>query len=169
MGTSELPYRRSVFSNAQSPRAFHNSQAAKPLDRPIPRQEHAMKRIRFRAGFTLIELMVVVVILGILGAMAFGYYMNVPDEVRWKTAKLEMVELRKALDAYRLEHGQYPEKLDDLANIDLSKARNPFSKREFDYERGGDGTSYTIKFLGRDDAEGDAPIPDEDVIMTERG
>jgi prepilin-type N-terminal cleavage/methylation domain-containing protein len=128
-----------------------------------------MKRIRFRAGFTLIELMVVVVILGILGAMAFGYYMNVPDEVRWKTAKIEMGEVRKALDAYRLEHGEYPERLDDLSNLDMNKARNPFSNREFDYERGQDGTSYTIKFLGKDDVEGAAPIPDEDVIMTERG
>lgn len=128
-----------------------------------------MKRTRFRAGFTLIELMVVVVILGILGAMAFGYYMNVPDEVRWKTAKIEMGEVRKALDAYRLEHGEYPERLADLSNLDLNKARNPFSKREFDYERGHDGASYTIKFLGKDDVEGAAPIPDEDVIMTERG
>lgn len=128
-----------------------------------------MKRTRFRAGFTLIELMVVVVILGILGAMAFGYYMNVPDEVRWKTAKLEMGEVRKALDAYRLEHGEYPERLAELSNIDLSKARNPFSKREFDYERGHDGTTYSLKFLGKDDVEGTAPIPDEDVIMTERG
>jgi prepilin-type N-terminal cleavage/methylation domain-containing protein len=128
-----------------------------------------MKRIRFRAGFTLIELMVVVVILGILGAMAFGYYMNVPDEVRWKTAKIEMGEVRKALDAYRLEHGEYPERLDDLSNLDMNKARNPFSNREFDYERGQDGTSYTIKFLGKDDVEGAAPSPDEDVIMTERG
>ncbi len=128
-----------------------------------------MKRTRFRAGFTLIELMVVVVILGILGAMAFGYYMNVPDEVRWKTAKIEMGEVRKALDAYRLEHGEYPERLADLSNLDMNKARNPFSKREFDYERGHDGASYTIKFLGKDDVEGAAPIPDEDVIMTERG
>ena len=128
-----------------------------------------MKRTRFRAGFTLIELVVVVVILGILGAMAFGYYMNVPDEVRWKTAKIEMGEVRKALDAYRLEHGEYPERLADLSNLDMNKARNPFSKREFDYERGHDGASYTIKFLGKDDVEGAAPIPDEDVIMTERG
>ena len=128
-----------------------------------------MKRTRFRAGFTLVELMVVVVILGILGTMTFVYFMDRPTYTKWEVARHEMTEIAKALDMYRLDNGAYPEKLSDLTNINMSKARNPFTGREYEYERGADGQTYTLKFLGKDDVEGDAPPPDQDVILTERG
>lgn len=145
------------------------AQAQSPLVGPIPRQEHAMERTRTRAGFTLVELMVVVVILGIIGTITFAYFMDRPITTKWEVARQEMTEISKALDMYRLDHGEYPEKLSDLTNINMSKARNPFTGRDYEYERGADGQTYTLKFLGKDDVEGDAPIPDQDVILTERG
>lgn len=128
-----------------------------------------MKRTRFRAGFTLVELMVVVVILGILGTMTFVYFMDRPTYTKWEVARQEMTEIAKALDMYRLEHGEYPQSLAELNNINMDKAKNPFTGKAFEYERSANGESYTLKFLGKDDTEGDAPPPDQDVILTERG
>ncbi len=70
-----------------------------------------MKRtapIRKARGFTLIEIMVVVVILGILSALIVPNIIGRPDEARVAAAKLGVQEVGKALEFYRLDNGFYP-------------------------------------------------------------
>jgi general secretion pathway protein G len=59
-------------------------------------------------GFTLIEIMVVVVILGILAAIAVPRIMDRPDTARLAKAKQDVRVVESALKLYRLDNFQYP-------------------------------------------------------------
>lgn len=59
-------------------------------------------------GFTLIEVMVVVVILGILAAVIVPKVMSRPDQARQVRAQQDVMALENALELYRLDNGFYP-------------------------------------------------------------
>jgi general secretion pathway protein G len=59
-------------------------------------------------GFTLIEIMVVVVILGILAALIVPKVMGRPDEARIIAARQDIASLAQALKLYRLDNHVYP-------------------------------------------------------------
>ena len=59
-------------------------------------------------GFTLIEILVVVVILGILGAVVVPQILGRPDTARIQAAQTDLRTLSGALDVYRLDNFQYP-------------------------------------------------------------
>ena len=63
---------------------------------------------RRSGGFTLIEIMVVIVILGVLAAIAVPRIMSKPDEARVIAAQTEIAQLLQALDLYRLDNQRYP-------------------------------------------------------------
>ena len=65
-------------------------------------------RKRWSAGFTLIEVMVVVVILGILAAIVVPKIMDRPDQARIVKAKQDIRALESALNLYRLDQFSYP-------------------------------------------------------------
>lgn len=70
-----------------------------------------MKDISIKAankGFTFIELMVVIVILGILATVVTVNFMSAPDEARQKKARLDIVTLEAALKLYKLDNSVYP-------------------------------------------------------------
>lgn len=60
------------------------------------------------AGFTLIEVMVVVVILGILAALIVPKIMSRPEQARMVKAKQDILSIQSALDLYKLDNGIYP-------------------------------------------------------------
>lgn len=77
-----------------------------------------MKQFR-QAGFTLIEVMVVVIILGILAAVVVPNIMDKPDEARITKAKQDIRALEEALNRYKLDNYDYPsteQGLDALVN-----------------------------------------------------
>lgn len=63
---------------------------------------------RGRHGFTLLEVMVVVVILGILAALVVPRIVSRPDEARTIAAKQDIASLMQALKLYRLDNRSYP-------------------------------------------------------------
>ncbi|MDX1488317.1 MAG: type II secretion system major pseudopilin GspG [Acidiferrobacterales bacterium] len=63
---------------------------------------------RRSAGFTLIEILVVVVILGILAALVVPRIMERPDEARIVATKSDIRGITSALKLYRLDNGVYP-------------------------------------------------------------
>jgi general secretion pathway protein G len=67
----------------------------------------ALTRVKSQ-GFTLIEIMVVVAILGILAALVVPKVMGRPDEARIVAAKQDIAAINQALKLYRLDNLRYP-------------------------------------------------------------
>ena len=64
--------------------------------------------LRNNAGFTLIELMVVIIILGLLAAIVMPRIVGETDRARYEQAKVQMRILEDALKRYKLDNGVYP-------------------------------------------------------------
>lgn len=68
-----------------------------------------MQRImRHERGFTLIEIMVVIVILGVLATLIVPRVMDKPDQARVTATKYDIGNILQALDQYRLDNNRYP-------------------------------------------------------------
>src|SRR4026207_2365078 len=67
-----------------------------------------MESLKDHRGFTLLEVMVVVVILGILAALVVPKIISRPDEARVIAAKQDIASLMQALKLYRLDNQRYP-------------------------------------------------------------
>lgn len=63
---------------------------------------------RSASGFTLIEVMVVVVILGILAAIIVPKIMSRPEQARIVKVKQDILAIQSGLDLYKLDNGRYP-------------------------------------------------------------
>ena len=61
-----------------------------------------------QTGFTLIEIMVVIVILGILATLVLPKIMGRPDEARTVAARQDIASIMQALNLYRLDNNRYP-------------------------------------------------------------
>jgi type II secretion system protein G len=60
---------------------------------------------RSRRGFTLIEILIVVVILGILGALVYPHFANARGEAADKAARTQLQGLRAQIELYKIQHG----------------------------------------------------------------
>ena len=76
-------------------------------------------------GFTLIELMVVLVILGVLAALIVPKLMDRPDEARKIAAKQDIATLVQALKLYRLDNLRYPTTEQGLQALVAKPSLNP--------------------------------------------
>jgi len=84
-----------------------------------------VSRLRARQGFTLLEVMVVVVILGILAALVVPRIISRPDEARVMAAKHDIATLMQALKLYRLDNQQYPSTEQGLPALVTKPATSP--------------------------------------------
>ena len=61
-----------------------------------------------RAGYTLLEIMIVVVVLGLLATLVVPRIMGRPEEARRTKAIADLASVAQALNLYRLDNGGYP-------------------------------------------------------------
>lgn len=90
-----------------------------PIQRIFPRNSLALRPGSGprRSGFTLIEVMVVVVILAILAALIVPKIMGRPDEARIVAARQDVSTIMQALRLYRLDNLRYPSSEQGLAAL----------------------------------------------------
>ncbi|MDP6437983.1 MAG: type II secretion system major pseudopilin GspG [Gammaproteobacteria bacterium] len=114
-------------------------------------------------GFTLIEIMVVVIILGILVSLIAPNVFGVLDDAEVTATRIQIRNLSVALDTYRMNHSRYPtteEGLEllieppgrDRGYID-SIPRDSWNN-EFEYRSPGERGDYDLYSYGRDGQEG---------------
>lgn len=75
------------------------------------------RRHHRHTGFTLLELMIVIVILGILATMIVPKIMNRPDQARRTRAVVDIRNIESALHLYRTDTGDYPTTSQGLAAL----------------------------------------------------
>ena len=73
--------------------------------------------LRSSRGFTLIELMVVILIIGVLAALIVPNVMSRPDEARITAAKHDIATITQALNLYKLDNQRYPTTEQGLAAL----------------------------------------------------
>lgn len=69
------------------------------------------------SGFTLIEVMVVILIIGVLAALVVPKVMSRPDEARITAAKTDIATISQALNLYKLDNQRYPTTEQGLAAL----------------------------------------------------
>src|SRR6187431_977558 len=99
--------------------------------RPMIQKPQALSKLEsdpvYSRGFTLIEVLVVVVILGILAALVVPRIMDRPDEAKRVAAKADVMAIVQALKLYRLDNGFYPSSEQGLGAL-VSRPATPLRR-----------------------------------------
>ncbi len=109
-------------------------------------------------GFSLIEIMVVVGIIGMLVGVFLGPIQNARHKAKEARAKQEIRQIAAAVDQFEMENGEYPSALQSLvddAYINAKILRDPWGQDYlFSREGAPEGFEYDIVSYGDDKAEG---------------
>jgi general secretion pathway protein G len=120
-------------------------------------------------GFTLVELLVVLAILGLLAGLVGPQVMKFLGSSKTKTAALQIEDLSATLDLYRLEIGRYPSSQEGLEALvskpaDAPNWNGPYLKKaavpkdpwgfDYQYRFPGEHGGFDIWSLGADGQEG---------------
>jgi len=120
-------------------------------------------------GFTLLELLVVILIIGLLTGIVAPRFLGQVSRSEVTTARAQLDAFGKALDAYRIDNGQYPNTQQGLAALVQAPAglptwRGPYLQGEvppdpwraqYQYQSPGpNGKDYLLQSYGRDKVPG---------------
>ena len=116
------------------------------------------------AGFSLIEIMIVIVLIGGILALVASKVMGSKDQANFKLADMQLTTLAGKIDQFRSDTGRLPESLDQLATspgiagwlgtyAKAEELRDPWGTA-IDYRRPGTNGPFELVSLGADAAPG---------------
>jgi len=97
-------------------------------------KSHKASHFNKQQGFTLLEIMVVVVILGILASLVAPQILGRADDARITKAKADITGIETALDLYQLDNHQFPSTNQGLEALVSQPTDSPIPKN---YKQGG--------------------------------
>lgn len=109
------------------------------------------KRLSESSGFTLVELIVVIAVLGILAGIAVPRLTGVQDKAKLSEAKTALGTIREAVEMYNIEESGYPSAVDDLTGTGnyIDDASLPDDNWNFEITTDGlSNLDYEIKATG---------------------
>jgi len=126
------------------------------------------RSVKQESGFTLLELLVVMVIIGLLAGYVGPRFFSQIGKSEVKTAQAQIVSLEKALDQYRLDVGRYPSTEEGLAALNnapagLNKWDGPYLRKAvpldpwdhpYQYRSPGEHGEFDLFSLGKDGQPG---------------
>lgn len=117
-----------------------------------------------KKGFTIIELLVVIVIIGILVALTLPNLFAAQARGRDSDRKNELKNLQQRLETHFGDHDEYPASLDDLNPAPNEDERTGPRQDDYVYEPAGDQQSYTLTARLENDQDKDANDDGEYVL-----
>jgi len=128
-----------------------------------------LSRMKSRKGFTLIELMIVVVIIGILAALAIPRFMATSGKAKKSEAKTVLKQLYQLERAYFQEHDAYVAGANTAGLVATSLGfDDPGADARYDYSVTVAGNTFTATATELADADGDG-VPNETLTMDQDG
>jgi len=108
--------------------------SAAAVEKSASQPRHSPSSNRSRSteqGFTLLELMIVMVVIGLLAAIAIPAYVSNIRNAREAVLKEDLHVMRQAIDSYTVDKQKAPQSLDDLVQAGYLKTMpiDPFTKR----------------------------------------
>ena len=136
-----------------------------------------------QSGFTLIEILIVVIILALLAGVVVPKMASKPEEARRETAKVQIKQIENALDMFKVDNGFYPSTEQGLQSLvtEPTSGRKPSGyqdggyikkipldpwKNEYLYLSPGEGGEYDLLSFGADGEPGGEGI-DADINARE--
>src|SRR5688572_6469329 len=122
-----------------------------------------------QSGFTLIEILVVVMILGLLISLAAPRLIGRTDDAKVVKTRADIAAIEQALNMYKLDSGSYPTSDQGLEALVVEPTRGdaprnwreggymervPLDPWDFPYLYAADGRSYVLRSFGADGKEG---------------
>jgi len=125
------------------------------------------KRLKNQRGFSFIELLIVMIILGLLGSLAGPRLFGRQDKARQKATRIQLERFMMALEAFRLDVGRYPTEQEGLTalvtNSGIEKWKGAYLKKvvpndpwgnPYNYRQPGEHGVVDIYSYGQDNLPG---------------
>ena len=130
-------------------------------------------------GFTLIEIIIVITIIGLIVAWAGNRIFGQADKAKWTATKAQISQLAATLDQYKLDTGKYPSTQDGLKALlqgpsGVANWNGPYVNKpdqikdgwnnDYIYRSpGSENRPFEIVSLGSDGKEGGEGVPNRDI------
>ena len=123
------------------------------------------RRIGSNAGFTLLEMLAVIVLIGIIGTVVVTHVGKNVDKGKYGAGKAQLMTLSQKIDNYALDNGSPPQQLEDLVTkpANAQNWQGPYAKESdlkdpwghaFGYQYPGQHGNFDLIFYGQDGKPG---------------
>lgn len=149
------------------------------IEQSRPARSHAWRRQRADAGFSLIEVLIVLGIVALLATVVTPQVLRYLGRARVETARIQLSAITTALELYAIDNGGFPPQQEGLAALvrppgGATRWRGPYLKkadglldpwgRPYGYRAPGRQSAYEVFTLGRDNAPG-GDGEDQDIVQ----